>query len=130
LSEPEDLSAKKDVVEEQVVCNRIFKEREANFKKKAMKNMTLADQLEYKNPQVLAEYSQEIYDNMIKQEPEFMVEPDYLSKTQDEIKDTSRAFLIEWIIDVHRKFRLVPEALYVCILIVDQFLSKKKILKS
>lgn len=92
--------------------------------------MTLADQLEYRNPQVLAEYSQEIYENMIKQEPEFMVQPDYLSKTQDEIKDTSRAFLIEWVIDVHRKFRLVPEALYVCVLIIDQFLSKKKILKS
>lgn len=117
-------------MEEQVACNRVFKEREAKYQKKAMKNMTLADQLEFKDPQVLAEYSQDIYENMIKQESEFMVAPDYLSKTQDEIKDTSRAFLIEWIIDVHRKFRLVPEALYVCTLIVDQFLSKKKILKS
>ena len=84
-----------------------------------MINIPLADQLDFKNPQVCAEYSQEIYENMIMQEDQFMVEPDYLSKTQDEIKDTSRAFLIEWIIDVHRKFRLVPEALYVCQLIVD-----------
>ena len=42
-----------------------------------------------------------------------MVDPDYLSKVQKEVKDTSRAFLLEWIIDVHRKFRLVPECLYV-----------------
>lgn len=48
-----------------------------------------------------------------------MVDPDYLQKVQTELKDTSRAFLIEWIIDVHRKFRLTPEALYVTIHIID-----------
>lgn len=38
--------------------------------------------------------------------------------------------MIEWIIDVHRKFRLTPEALYVTIHIIDQFLSRKKVKKS
>jgi len=38
--------------------------------------------------------------------------------------------LIEWIIDVHRKFRLTSECLYVTVHILDQFLSKKKIKKS
>jgi hypothetical protein len=56
---------------------------------------------------------------MLAQEQKFMVDPQYLSKIQTEIKDTSRAFLIEWIIDVHRKFRLVPEALYVTTHIID-----------
>jgi len=42
-----------------------------------------------------------------------------------EVKDTSRAFLIEWIIDVHRKFRLKPETLYVTVYIIDRFLSLK-----
>jgi len=53
------------------------------------------------------------------EEKQWMVDPEYLSKVQTEIKDTSRAFLIEWMIDVHRKFRLVPEALYVTIHIID-----------
>jgi hypothetical protein len=39
------------------------------------------------------------------------------------VKDTSRAFLVEWIIDVHRKFRLLPESLYLTVLIVDRYLS-------
>lgn len=59
-----------------------------------------------------------------------MVDADYLSKVQKEVKDTSRAFLLEWIIDVHRKFRLVPECLYVTQFIIDQFLSRKNIQKS
>jgi len=48
-----------------------------------------------------------------------MVDPSYISKVQTEIRDTSRAFLLEWIIDVHRKFRLQPESLYVTQLIID-----------
>lgn len=60
----------------------------------------------------------------------YIVDQSYLTKVQDEIKDTSRAFLIEWIIDVHRKFRLTPECLYVTVHILDQYLSKQKIKKS
>jgi cyclin B len=67
---------------------------------------------------------------MIKEEDDNMVDPEYLQKVQTEIKDTSRAFLIEWIIDVHRKFRLLPEALYVTSFIIDQYMSKQAIQKS
>jgi hypothetical protein len=92
-----------------------------------MKEMVLADQLDFRNPQCVSEIAQEIYVNMRKEEDGCMVDPDYLNKVQTEIKDTSRAFLIEWIIDVHRKFRLVPEALYVTQYIIDQYMSRKKI---
>ena len=67
---------------------------------------------------------------MREEENEYIVDPAYLTKVQDEIKDTSRAFLIEWIIDVHRKFRLTPECLYVTVHILDQYLSMQKIKKS
>jgi len=43
---------------------------------------------------------------MRKEEVENMVPVNYLRDVQTEIKDTSRAFLLEWIVDVHRKFRL------------------------
>lgn len=72
----------------------------------------------------MSEFTQDIYKNMIKQEVQCMVDHEYLQKVQTEIKDTSRAFLIEWIIDVHRKFRLLPEALYVTVFIIDQYMSK------
>ena len=71
--------------------------------------MPHADKQEVKDPQSIAEYSQKNYENMKDEELSFMVDPDYISKVQTEIRDTSRAFLLEWIIDVHRKFRLKPE---------------------
>ena len=81
---------------------------------------------------MVAEHASEIYKNMRKMETNLKVDPDYLSKVQlpTEVKDTSRAFLIEWIIDVHRKFRLRPETLYVTVFIVDRYLSLKQIKKS
>lgn len=57
-------------------------------------------------------------------EDDYLVDNEYLKKVQTEVKDTSRGFLIEWIIDVHRKFRLLPETLYVTVSIIDRYLSK------
>jgi len=76
---------------------------------------------------MVAEFAFDIFNNMKKLEREYQVNPDYLSKVQlpTEVKDTSRAFLVEWIIDVHRKFRLLPETLYVTVYLIDRFLSLK-----
>lgn len=38
--------------------------------------------------------------------------------------------MVEWIIDVHRKFRLQPETLYVTVSIIDRYLSKIQIKKA
>jgi hypothetical protein len=67
---------------------------------------------------------------MIEMEKEFLIDNEYLKKVQTEIKDTSRGFLVEWIIDVTRKFRLLPETLYVTVSIIDRYLSIVNIKKS
>ena len=69
---------------------------------------------------------------MRKEEKKNRIQHDYMTKVQDpsKVKDTSRAFLLEWVIDVHRKFRLKSETLYVAIYIIDRFLSSKQIEKS
>lgn len=107
-----------------------FEDRLKKYKAEQMKILCENDKAEFENPQNISEFSQQIYESMKKHEVECMVPVDYLTKVQTEIKDTSRAFLIEWVIDVHRKFRLNPEALYVSIFIIDQFLSKQHLQKS
>ena len=94
--------------------------------------MTFSDQLDMRNPQMVSEFATDIYSTMKAQEKLFKVEANYLQKVQlvTEVKDTSRAFLVEWIIDVHRKFRLLPETLYVTVFLIDRFLSLKQIKKS
>ena len=38
-----------------------------------------------------------------------------------------RGILVDWLIEVHRKFELVPESLYLTINIVDRFLAVKAV---
>ncbi|XVF07070.1 hypothetical protein REPUB_Repub06bG0105500 [Reevesia pubescens] len=44
---------------------------------------------------------------------------------QTDINAKMRAILIDWLIDVHQKFELSPEALYLTINLIDRFLSLK-----
>ena len=105
----------------------IFKERLVHFRKQLSKKMVFADQLDLRDPQMVSEFAFDIYLNMKEVERLNIVSPDYLHKVQlpTEVKDTSRAFLVEWIIDVHRKFRLLPETLYVTVFLIDRYLSAK-----
>lgn len=81
-------------------------------------------------PQCIAEFAQDCYLSMLEKEKEYRIDNEYLKKVQTEVKDTSRGFLVEWIIDVHRKFRLLPETLHVTISIIDRYLSMVNIKKS
>ncbi|KAL4612394.1 hypothetical protein ACB092_08G195200 [Castanea dentata] len=45
--------------------------------------------------------------------------------SQPDINVKMRSILIDWLIDVHRIFELMPETLYLTIYIVDWYLSKK-----
>lgn len=47
---------------------------------------------------------------------------DYMIK-QTDINAKMRSILVDWLIEVHRKFELTPETLYLTINIVDRFLS-------
>jgi cyclin B len=49
---------------------------------------------------------------------------DYL-QFQPDINAKMRSILVDWLIDVHRKFLLMPETLYLTINIVDRFLALK-----
>ena len=43
---------------------------------------------------------------------------------QTEINDKMRAILVDWLIEVHSKFKLRKETLFITINIIDRFLEK------
>ncbi|KAL7551788.1 hypothetical protein ACHAWF_014984 [Thalassiosira exigua] len=42
---------------------------------------------------------------------------------QEDINEKMRAILVDWLVEVHMKFRLVPETLYLCVHIIDRYCS-------
>lgn len=47
-----------------------------------------------------------------------------MSKIQIDINDKMRAILVDWLVDVHLKFKLLPETLFMTVNIIDRFLEK------
>jgi hypothetical protein len=49
---------------------------------------------------------------------------------QTELNSTMRSILVDWLIEVHMKFRLLPETLYLCVNIIDRYLSQTTVLRN
>ena len=85
------------------------------------------------NPQFVTEYSKEIYKNLLNEEKQYIEkkELDYqYMKNQKEINPEMRSILNNWLIEVHDKFNYNEQTLFVCINIIDRYLSIKIIERS
>ncbi|ONI14224.1 hypothetical protein PRUPE_4G269600 [Prunus persica] len=75
------------------------------------------------NELAVVEYLDEIYQFYKLTEDENRVH-EYMA-LQPEINAKMRSILVDWLIEVHHKFELMPETLYLTINLVDRFLSVK-----
>ncbi|KAJ3212176.1 G2/mitotic-specific cyclin [Entophlyctis luteolus] len=80
------------------------------------------DQEDACDPMMLSEYVVEIFEYMRGLEVAAMPNAQYMD-FQKELKWAMRDILIDWLIDIHNKFRLLPETLYLAVNIIDRFLS-------
>ncbi|KAI8961740.1 A/B/D/E cyclin [Daldinia sp. FL1419] len=76
------------------------------------------------DPVMVAEYAHEIFDYLRDLEPKSVPNPEYI-KHQDELEWKTRSILVDWMIEVHTRFHLLPETLFLAINIIDRFLSQK-----
>ncbi|KAL0404780.1 UNVERIFIED_CONTAM: G2/mitotic-specific cyclin-2 [Sesamum radiatum] len=81
------------------------------------------DAADVNNDLAVVEYVDEIYKFYKSVENEGRAH-DYMD-SQPEINEKMRAILIDWLIQVHHKFELNPETLYLTINIVDRYLAAK-----
>jgi len=66
---------------------------------------------------------------MRESETSFRINTDYM-RSQTEIRPHMRPVLIDWLIEVHDRFRLLPETLFITINIIDQFLGRRNVAMS
>ncbi|KAK9460188.1 cyclin-like protein [Lipomyces oligophaga] len=79
-----------------------------------------ADEMD--DPTMVAEYVNEIFQYMSELEVRTMPNPRYMDN-QGELLWKMRDILVDWLVEVHTKFRLLPETLFLAVNIVDRFLS-------
>lgn len=78
------------------------------------------------NPLAATEYVNDIYAYFKRVEPKFRVQPDYMTK-QNDINEKMRAILVDWLVEVHLKFKLMPETLFLTVNLIDRFLAEKQV---
>ena len=78
------------------------------------------------DPQVNNEYLIEMYHNLKLEEKNVKSLFGYM-KNQSDINEKMRAMLIDWLINVHFKFKLKSDTLFLTIWLIDKYLSLKKV---
>uniref|UniRef100_F6QH53 Cyclin B5 n=1 Tax=Xenopus tropicalis TaxID=8364 RepID=F6QH53_XENTR len=106
-------------VKEEVLCQAFSK---------ALNSVDDIDAEDSFNPQLCTDYVKDIYTYLRQLEVQQAVRPRYLHGM--EVNERMRAILVDWLIQVHLKFQLLQETLYMAIAIMDRFLQGQPISRS
>lgn len=78
--------------------------------------------------QKVGEYAADIFARSLEKEAHFLAKPDYM-EGQGDINGKMRAILIDWLVEVHMKYHLRPETLFLTVNIIDRYLSFKPVVR-
>lgn len=106
------------------VTNKVHKELE-DARREVEASIT-PDELEeeFWDVTMVAEYGDEIFEYMRELEVKMMPNPHYM-ENQTEIQWSMRSVLMDWLVQVHSRFNLLPETLFLTVNYIDRFLSYK-----
>nr|CCI61376.1 CyclinB protein 2 [Platynereis dumerilii] len=100
---------------------------EAYSKRMLPDNVADIDKDDLENPQLVSEYVNDIYDYMFELERKFHTKANFLEGR--EINGRMRSILYDWLVQVHLRFHLLQETLYLTVSIIDRFLQIRKVTK-
>ncbi|KAI7842522.1 hypothetical protein COHA_003876 [Chlorella ohadii] len=95
-------------------------------KKQCVPALPDIDTADAADPLNATDFVADIFSYYKRVEPQLRVAPDYMTR-QTDINDKMRAILIDWLVDVHLKFKLMPETLYLTVDLIDRFLEAKQV---
>jgi len=80
------------------------------------------------DPQLVQEYAPDILRSMLRRERHFMPTPDFM-RLQPQLNSKMRSILNDWLWEVHRRYRLRKETLFLTVSVVDRYLSRARVLR-
>jgi hypothetical protein len=112
------------VVEADLVKTKTKVEVVEEAQKPITENWLDLDKEDVDDPLMVSEYVVEIFEYLKELEISTMANPDYMD-SQNELEWKMRGILVDWLLEVHTRFRLLPETLFLAVNIIDRFLSAK-----
>ncbi|OIW29708.1 hypothetical protein CONLIGDRAFT_562556, partial [Coniochaeta ligniaria NRRL 30616] len=101
-------------------------QKELDIARSIVESTTTEEQIEEEewDTSMVAEYGEEIFAYMRKLEATLAPNPHYMD-IQSDISWSMRSVLIDWLVQVHNRFGLLPETLFLTVNCIDRFLSVK-----
>lgn len=84
------------------------------------------DERDHEDPLCATAYVEDMYQTFREKEAHTSVRPVYMEQ-QKHINERMRAILVDWLVEVHLKFKLVPETLYLTINLIDRYLELQEV---
>lgn len=81
-----------------------------------------------RDPQEVAEYTTSIYSTLMKTESRYRPQPDYMD-AQVEINPKFRAILVDWLVDIQKRYKLKVETFFLAINLIDRYLACRSLPK-
>ena len=100
------------------------KEEASEVKNAFMEAVADLDAEDFDDPLMVAEYVVEIFEYLKELEKATMPNPDYMDH-QENLEWHLRGVLVDWLIEVHTRFHLLPETIFLAVNIIDRFLSAR-----
>jgi len=114
------LKNEKMVVEQERITEENNEMNESSIMEVSNCEVIDIDEHDTENTQLVAEYVKDIYGYLASVEKQFRISPDFLEKKI--VTSKMRSVLIDWLIQVHLKFHLLQETMYLCVQIIDAYL--------
>jgi len=84
------------------------------------------DERDTDDPLCATEYVHDMYSLFREKEPTTSVRPVFM-ESQPHINERMRSILVDWLVEVHLKFKLVPETLYLTVNLIDRYLERDEV---
>lgn len=106
-----------------------FMQRSASFNSSSYQHSGPVDDIDERDandPLCATAYVQEMYKHFRLKEQSTSVRPIFMEH-QPHINERMRSILIDWLVEVHLKFKLVPETLYLTVNLIDRYLERTEV---
>ncbi|KAJ6505944.1 cyclin [Mycena vulgaris] len=84
------------------------------------------DDVDIHDTTMVSEYAEDIFEYMSDLEEKMMPGADYMTH-QNEITWAMRQTLVDWLLQVHLRYHMLPETLWIAVNIVDRFLTHRTV---
>ena len=122
----------KNKISKSISITKYYKKTQKKQKEKISENSLInKNKIEYTNPQLLEEYIDDIFVNLLIEEKKCydskIIDCYYLMNKKNKITPEMRTMVIDWMLEVHQIFNFKEKSLFIAVQLLDRFLSKNKI---